>query len=275
MHNIFLIVIVFIIILLIIYLLINKETFEQNNTNKLLLFTSAGDNTQFYDNWCSDNRNYDIWLVYYGDNEDNYNKYSKYVNRIWKRKGTKFQNLYYIYNQNYNELMKYNRFYISDDDIIINTDNINKLFNISIEYDLWICQSSYTPESKISHDITARSENNILRYSNFIEVGVPIFSKDALKKFMKYYDPKLVEWGVDFLFIWANGKDIDNKYAIIDSISCTNPHDNQKNYKKREIDNIAEHKDAPSIWNKYASEIGCPSYWELIIHSSIDKNDLS
>ena len=28
-------------------------------------------NSKFYDYWCDENRNYDIWLVYYGDNDEN------------------------------------------------------------------------------------------------------------------------------------------------------------------------------------------------------------
>ena len=71
-----------------------------------------------------------------------------YVDKIWKRKGTKFQNFNYIYNNYKNDIMNYERFFIVDDDIIMSTNDINNLFDISKKYDLWICQPSFVPESK-------------------------------------------------------------------------------------------------------------------------------
>ncbi len=245
-----------------------KEKFT-NNLNKNLVFTSAGDNTRFYDNWCDDKKNYDIWLVYYGDNDENYNKYKNKVDKIWKRKGSKFQNFNYIYNNFKRYLMNYERFFIVDDDIIMSTDDINKLFNISKQYDLWICQPAFLPESKISHEITKIQKNNLLRYTNFVEVNTPVFSKDALIKFMKYYDDSLIGWGIDYLYIWANNKNMQNKYAIIDSIPCINPHDDIKQG-NRELNKINGHEKRAKIWADYAKKIGCPYDWPHITYKTIE-----
>ena len=38
---------------------------------KNLLFTSAGDNTNFDELWLDEDRNYDVWVVYYGNNDEN------------------------------------------------------------------------------------------------------------------------------------------------------------------------------------------------------------
>ena len=43
------------------------------------MFTSAGDNTRFDELWTHPNRNYDIWVVYYGMNDEIYNKYKQKV----------------------------------------------------------------------------------------------------------------------------------------------------------------------------------------------------
>ena len=98
--------------------------------SKNLLFASAGDNTDFYNNWLQSNKNYDVWVVYYGNNQNNFENYKKVVNRIWKNKGSKFQNFYKIFINYYKDLIKYDRFFILDDDIIINTNSINVLFDI-------------------------------------------------------------------------------------------------------------------------------------------------
>ncbi len=266
-------IILIIILIILLYLKYNKKELffnsTKNNNRSNVVFTSAGNNTQFDNLWTGDNRTYDIWVVYYGDDDNKYNQYKNKVDRIWKRKGTKFQNLNFIYNNN-KDFMEYERFFIMDDDIIISTDDINKMFDISKKYNLLICQPSYTNDSKISHAITKNHPNNLLRYTNFIEVGVPLCSKEALINFMKKYSPELVEWGVDYLFIWANGKDLQDKYEIIDSITCKNPYDAEKKIIKREIDNVKEHSNSAQIWYNYAIKIGAPYDWPHITYKQID-----
>ena len=235
------ILIILIILFIFSYIIINNKNFFTNkNKRKNIVFTSAGDNTDFHINWCGNNRNYDVYCVYYGDNMDNYNKYKSVVDKIWQRKGSKFQNFYYVYSLSDNIFSSYERFFILDDDIVMSTDDINKMFLLSEEYDLWICQPSFNNISKISHPITKYNPGNILRYTSFVEVNAPLFSKKALTKFMKKYDPILIGWGIDYLYIWANGDTIEDKYAVIDSIQCINPHDNAKPSKKRELNNIED-----------------------------------
>ena len=289
-NNIILIILIILLVLLILYNKSNHNSktnyelfssiIENNNINTVtqthtktsktnLVFTSAGDNTQFYNHWLGENRNYDVWCVYYGKNDENYNMYEKVVDKIWKRKGSKFQNFHYIYT-NYKDLLdKYDRFFIVDDDIIISTNDINKLFDISIQYDLWICQPSFTKDSKISHDITIHVPNNIIRYTNFVEVNTSVFSKYAIHKFMEYYDPILIGWGIDFFYIWVLGEDKQDKYAIIDSIQCVNPHDNQKQNSSREHTNIENYNKEEDYWKKIAQKYNIPFSKEMKKYNTI------
>lgn len=260
------ILIICICIIILYLILFKKEEYFTNKKN--LVFTSAGNNTSFDTLWTNYNRNYDIWVVYYGDDDNRYNQYKNKVNKIWKRKGSKFQNFNYIYTNYYNELLNYDRFFIVDDDIIIKTDDINKLFDISIKYNLFICQPAFLPESKISHHITKVRNNNILRYTNFVEVNTPVFSKEALIKFMKYYDDILIGWGIDYLYIWANGRELTDKYAIIDSITCINPHDNIKG-DIRELNQIKNSNLRAKIWEDYANKIGADIDWIHKVYSKI------
>lgn len=231
----------FIIILIILFLIFTsiKENFNNNNNNKNknknIIFTSAGDNTNFHNNWVGNNQNYDIWVVYYGDNDEKYNFYKNKVKFIEKRKGSKFQNFNYVWNKYYNELNNYDHFFILDDDIIFDSYNdINKMFNLAKEYNSWIIAPTFKTNgsSKISHEITKSQNNKLLRYVNFIEVNVPLFNKYAINKFMKYYDDILIGWGIDYFYIWTLGKDIKDKYILVDDISVINPHDNTKNNKR-------------------------------------------
>lgn len=173
---------------------------------KNLLFTSAGDNTSFHKLWVSNtSQNYDIAVIYYGKSTATFKKYTRKVKYCERRQGSKFQNFYYFFHK-YPEVIKaYDRFFIIDDDIIISVSDINKLFELSEIHKFSICQPSFNPESKISHKITVHVPKSSFRYTNFIEVNVPIFTAKALHNLMKHYDTKLIGWGIDYLYIWANG----------------------------------------------------------------------
>ena len=190
-----------------------------------ILFTSAGDNTKFYDLWCTDNRNYDIFICYYGDDDTTTDKYKEYSDFYIKRKGSKIQNFYYIWQNNIGNIKDYKFFYIVDDDIIIKTEQINELFKLFSELDVWILQPSFadTENSKISHGITKQNTNFKYRFTNFIEINTPFFSNYAISKCMNNYNPLLTGYGIDILFLYTLGLERENKYVIVDYISCINP----------------------------------------------------
>ena len=64
--------------------------------NRNMVFTSAGDNTDFIKWWCTDkdHQDYDIYVFYYGKKEDNFTLYESHVKYIEKSEGSKFQNFY-------------------------------------------------------------------------------------------------------------------------------------------------------------------------------------
>ena len=240
------------------------------NSRRNLVFTSCGDNTNFHKLWCSKNRNYDVIAYYYGDNNSKYKLYSNSVDFIKRRKGSKFQNFHHFYHKYPSFIKKYNRFFILDDDIIFKTSSINKMFSLSRQYNLDICGPTFknNGKSKISHGITIQKPNNKLRFVNFIEVNVPLFNDTALHKFMKVYDPILIGWGLDYLYIWANGKNKKNKYALIDSITCINPKDDKKN-NSRELNNIKNVRNREQIWNNFKKKNNIKE-WKHNTYSKIE-----
>ena len=251
---------------------LSKQDKFSNNNKKNVIFTSAGDNTNFHNNWIGKNQNYDIWVVYYGNDDKKYNTYKNKVNFIEKRKGSKFQNFNYVWNKYYNQISKYEYFFILDDDIIFDSyKDINRLFDLAKNYDSWIISPTFKTDgsSKISHPITESKKNTLLRYVNFIEVNVPLFNNYAINKFMKYYDDSLIGWGVDYLFIWALGKDKKNKYILVDDISVINPHDEKKN-NSRELNIIDGVNDRINNWNIIKNKYNIPD-WEHKSHKNITK----
>ena len=226
------------------------------------VFSSVGDNTEFDNYWIGDNMEYDVYVIYYGENEENFNKYKSKVKYCEKRKGSKFQNFKFFYDNNHHIINTYTHFFILDDDIIMNVEEINGMFKISKEYNLDICGPSFIHPSKISHWVTQRQPFRLLTYTNFVEVNVPLFNKKALLNLMQWLTDDLIGWGIDCLYMWANGIDKKMSYAIIHKISCINPPEILKKIKKedRELFNIPKAKYRAQIWNTYAEKINCPKY---------------
>lgn len=240
--------------------------------SKNFLFTSLGDNTNCHNLWIGDNMNYDVYGIYYGNDDSNYEKYKSKMKFIEKRKGSKFQNFKYFYDKYKEVIDNYDHFFILDDDIIININDINKMFEISKKHNLKICGPSFLPSSKISHHITKQNKrrSKALTYTNFVEVNVPLFNKEALQKLMKVLDPSLIGWGIDYLFIWANGINERTSYAIIHSIGVINPKDNQKTNKKREMFKVSNFSNEQNIWRNYAKKIKCPESIRTKEYSTIN-----
>ena len=219
---------------------------------KNLVFTSAGDNTMFHKLWYREKKNYDIMVVYYGNNHDKYEEYKNSSEYIFQRKGSKFQNFHYIYTHHKELLDKYDRFFVLDDDIIISSSDINNMFAISEKYDLWICGPTFplTKSCRISHRITISRNTNTLRYVNFIEVNVPLLNSYAVDKLMELYDESLIGWGIDYLYIWACGINVKNN-ALIDSVRCINPH-NETKKDGRELHKIKNAYNRAETWRNFA-----------------------
>jgi hypothetical protein len=126
-----------------------------------------------------------------------------------------------------------------------------------------IIQPSFIPKySQISHQITVSQPGLFMRYTNFVEVNTPVFSKEALTKCMIVYDPILVGYGIDYLFIWLLGQNQKNKYAIIDSIRCINPI-----VQNREINKLQSFQKRIENWTNIAKKYNI-THWQ---HQSFSK----
>jgi hypothetical protein len=212
---------------------------------KYLVFTSAGDRTEYYTMWNDPSREYDIYVCYYGSRIDR--PYESYADYYVESKGSKFQNFYKLW-QSDPKLLDYERYFILDDDVVIHTAEINRLFNIHETLDLWLLQPAFKfGEGKLSHPITEQQTKTSkgLRFVNFIEVTAMMFDKGSLEKCMTIYDPILVGFGIDWLFLWHLGYVYRNKYAIIDDIPCINPVEEDA---RREINILQPLKERQKCW---------------------------
>lgn len=222
---------------------------------KNLLFVSFGDNTKFIDLWINDKQNYDIFGIYYGNDNLIYNKYKSKFTFIDKHIGDKFQNFNYIYKKK-KLIEQYDYFFLLDDDIIINYDEINNMFNLSVKYKLKISTPSFLPAGKIGYPTLKHKQDVILSYTNYLDSNSLLFQKDALKNFMEVYDDSLIDYGIDVLCIWSNNIKSESNFAIVHHVQCINPKDDIKK-NGRELLKIQYIEYGKEIWENYSKNIDC------------------
>ena len=220
---------------------------------RFLVFTSAGDHEYCQvSKWSLQQapKLFDLAVCYYGDED---NKYQTQADIYLQRKGSKFQNFYFMWTNNLIP-KTYDRYFIVDDDIMISVEQINQLFLVSEEYDVSISQPAFADNrlSAISHAITKQMPRSKLRFTNFVELNTMCFSKDALELCMNVYDDSLVGYGLDYLFLWSlHQRPEKHTFAIIDSISCINPVK-----EVREIDQLQSHQARKECWLKVRDKLG-------------------
>ena len=159
---------------------------------------------------------YDIVIVYTGDDNSAFELLSNKYGHTFRNKGSKYQNLHFLYRKHPDVVNKYNRFLIIDNTVTIDKHSINTLFKMVKRYNLWIATANTAN--------TANTETKELKllYTNFIDKTMPVFNKNALDMFMQFYNPILDSFGVDYLYMWACGTSNKHIYAIIDGIPYKN-----------------------------------------------------
>ena len=160
-------------------------------------------------------RNYDVVLfVYNGDLPE------QQVDLCVERKGFKFQNFYAFATTT--DIYHYDAIWIVDDDIQMSTRDINRMFLLFQEHDLWIAQPAFDPGSHASWEMTIFDEKYLLRFSNFVENGVMVCARDALKLCLPAMKDIKTGFGSDFLFPHLTGFP-SQRIAVIDDVQCHHP----------------------------------------------------
>jgi hypothetical protein len=82
-----------------------------------------------------------------------------------------------------------------------------------------------------------------------------LFRRDKLDAFMGVFDPEVIGYGEDWWFLHSLGPDLANRIAIVDEVSCINPHDRTKGG-TREIDRLGTHSERKQAWERVKARYG-------------------
>ncbi len=186
-----------------------------NYGNKNLVILCAGDNVAHFFFEDENERKYELLVIYYGDNEEQFKNKFKTFDHFIRIKGYKFNIIKKYYNENIKFFKNYKNILIPDDDIYLKTKDINNFFKIFDDKQLMLAQPSLI--GYFSHAITLHRFEYFLRYTNFVEIMMPCFSANALTKCINSFDETSIGHGLDYL--WPKILKYPNeKIAIIDEI---------------------------------------------------------
>lgn len=158
---------------------------------------------------------FDLHLLIY---DGSYNKFCNDSDFVACDAGYKMDMIYRYLHRHPELFEKYEYFFLLDDDILISTEDVNRLFSMMREYQLKIAQPSLVM-SYYTYKHTAFHPFYILRYTNFVEMMMPCFSRDALKAVLPTFEKEIRWCGIEMhwpALVGSNHKDM----AIVDAVSA-------------------------------------------------------
>ncbi len=116
-------------------------------------------------------------------------------------------------------LKNYENFALLDDDLLATPADVNALFRMGRKWDLDLWQPSLTPESHFTYAALLQCPSFELRFTNFVEMMCPFFSKRMLQRAQPLFRLGF-ETGMDLVWSRLFPNNI-GRSAIIDAVSFT------------------------------------------------------
>jgi hypothetical protein len=161
------------------------------------VFLRVGD-TSTHREWMGDpaTRSYDVWLDYYG--EGDYRQWAGDPVHLTDGPGTvKYARAVALMDQ----LRRYDAVWFPDDDIKVDPQGVERLFDTFTRRSLLLAQPSLADGSYVAHEITRWNGRFEVRFTNFVEAMCPLFSREALLACAPSFTESLSAFGLDM--VWA------------------------------------------------------------------------
>lgn len=135
--------------------------------------------------------------------------------------GPKMRAVHSLYTQKRDVFLAYEYICFADDDLAASLDTLNRMFLLCEHYGLELAQPALTRDSHMGNwAITMENTSFLLRYTNFVEVMCPVFSRAFLDLCAPTFNENLSGYGLDML--WSSWVSSPWKIAILDA--CTVRH---------------------------------------------------
>ncbi len=159
-------------------------------------------------------RSWDLLLSFYADAGSDLSKRAEYVSVGGLSKFTAVKDMYLADRSIFDN---YEYVWFLDDDIEIPFENVDAFFMAIAKLQLHLAQPSLTADSFCSFKATVHDPACVVRYTNFVEIMMPAFSRAALQTCIDSFDKSVSGWGLDYAWAKRLGYP-ERKIAIVDAI---------------------------------------------------------
>lgn len=183
-----------------------------------LVVVRAGD-TSLHPTWLpqAGERSWDLVVSYFGNQPGRFA--APDVTCVdWK--GPKLGGIHALFRDRPDLLDRYDYVWLPDDDLAIAPAHVDRLFAEMRRFDLLLGQPGLTPDSHWSWTVTLRNPATRLRYVNFIEVMLPCFRADLLRRVLPDFAAYVIGTGFDWVWPLKSGPD-PRRVAVLDAVAAT------------------------------------------------------
>jgi hypothetical protein len=142
-------------------------------------------------------RDFDLFVSYYGSTPGRHRDTADFYE---SRKGPKWPGIEAVLRAHGELLSCYDAFWFPDDDLEASGARIDRMFAFFHAYQLSLAQPALTRDSYHTWDTLLQEPGCHIRYSGFVEVMAPIFSREALGVCWPTFGESRSGWGLDWLW---------------------------------------------------------------------------
>lgn len=181
---------------------------------KYLAISCVGENS-LHKNWSDyKNRNYNSLLINYNFDKINFKKDCDFY---IEKKGFKFNLIWEVLSNDLDIIDNYDYIWLTDDDILVDGEDLNKMFDWMHSNNSILSQISLTKDSywswRILINIDEKRRRKEYRNLTTVEIMMPCMRIDFFKKQFHFWEDRYSGYGLDS-FIWPTI--LDNNYEIKD-----------------------------------------------------------
>lgn len=178
-----------------------------------LVIVRAGD-ASLHPLWLSGaSRDFHIFVSYFGRSADRWRDDADFYEH---RPGPKWPCLHSLLQDNDWLIDEYDAFWFPDDDLAADADTLNRMFAFFHAHRLSLAQPALTRNSFYTWKSLLQDRDSVLRFTSFVEVMAPLFSRAALKVCWPTFNESRSGWGLDWVWPVLCRNAGEGRLAIID-----------------------------------------------------------
>lgn len=162
-----------------------------------LVVLRAGDHS-LHPEWIrGGRRDFDLFISYYGKTPG---RHAQDADLYEARPGPKWPCIALLLQAHPQLLDEYEAFWFPDDDLSVSTEVINRMFAFFCAHRLHLAQPALTPDSYYTWNTLLQDPSCHLRFTSFVEVMAPLFSREALRVCAPTFGESQSGWGLDWVW---------------------------------------------------------------------------